>query len=140
MTTNWSDKYLNIPFVRGGRDYAGCDCGGLVLLVYRDELGLFPTDFTAYEAADFRYPQGYRKLAEALEGLMGEWVPVEEPLPFDLVRFRYGRACCHVGLYISQAAGFLHVEEAQAVSRVTPLNDLYWGRNCIEFRRYRELL
>lgn len=33
-------KYLSIPYKHLGRSFAGCDCLGLVALVYKEELGI----------------------------------------------------------------------------------------------------
>ena len=140
MMLNWTDRYLQIPFLHGGRGFGGCDCGGLVLLALREEKGVRATDFTRYESHDFRYPGGYEKIGRGIQQLLDkEWLEVDPdfPRPFDLVRFRYGRAACHVGLYVGEGL-FLHVEEGLGYARLTPLADRYWGRNFIEFKRHRE--
>ncbi|MGE4193069.1 MAG: hypothetical protein AB7E51_06750 [Pseudodesulfovibrio sp.] len=35
---SWKDKYMDISYRDRGRGYEGCDCWGLVWLVYRDTL------------------------------------------------------------------------------------------------------
>lgn len=37
---NWTDKYIAIPYLGKGSTLAGCDCWGLVELIYRNELGV----------------------------------------------------------------------------------------------------
>lgn len=39
------NKYIGIPWVAGGRSESAADCWGLVMLVYRNELGLELGDF-----------------------------------------------------------------------------------------------
>ena len=43
---SWSDKYVSppIPFKPRGRDFSGCDCGGLVLLALKDHFGIEARD------------------------------------------------------------------------------------------------
>ncbi len=36
----WVERYNRIPFVDGGRDFDGCDCWGLVRLVFLKEKGI----------------------------------------------------------------------------------------------------
>lgn len=135
---HWTEKYINIPFKEGGRNFEGCDCGGLVLLALKLEKGVLATDFTEYETADFRHMRGYEKLGKGVQELMREWEVVKQPRPFDLCRFHYAGAPCHVGIYVG-SEGFLHVER-KINTRLTKLNDPHWSANFIEFRRHKELL
>lgn len=136
---NWTDRYIGVPFLPGGRTFSGCDCGGLVLLALREEKGIAASDFNAYGSGEFKNMRGLGKIGEGVEGLMEEWVPVEEPRPFDLVRYRYGRWPCHVGIYAREGK-VLHVEEAQAFARIMDLHDIKWWPRFIEFRRHKSLV
>lgn len=42
-------KYLNIPFKHLGRDFAGCDCFGLVQLFYNQEFNLKLPEYADYQ-------------------------------------------------------------------------------------------
>lgn len=44
-------RYLNIPYRKGGRNFSGCDCLGLVQLFYQGEYGVELPAFTEYEAS-----------------------------------------------------------------------------------------
>ena len=41
-----TDQYIGIPFKEHGRGFDGCDCWGLVRLVYQCELGIKLTDYS----------------------------------------------------------------------------------------------
>lgn len=137
--TNWSDRYIGIPFAPGGRSVAGCDCGGLVLLALRREKGVIASDFNAYGRGEFGDMRGMEALGRGIEGLMEEWIPMEEPRPFDLVRYRYGRWPSHVGIY-ARPGKVLHVEEARGFSCVMDMKDTVWWPRFVEFRRHREMM
>jgi cell wall-associated NlpC family hydrolase len=51
MLPSWVSRYVGIPFVSGGRDFAGCDCYGLIRLVLSEEFGLrLPALASTYDA------------------------------------------------------------------------------------------
>ena len=136
--THWTDKYIGIPFVAGGRDANGCDCAGLVLLVLKQELGVEAIDFQNYEKAAFRRMEGYKGLGELMEqAAAAQWTVVDKPKAFDIVRFRYGRYPSHVGLYAGYRDYFLHVEESARFAQLERLSGLSWGPRFIEFRRHQ---
>lgn len=95
---SWTQKYVGIPFVSGGRDYDGCDCYGLVRLILNDEyqiqLPALNSDYS--DAMD----------CEQTKNLFKEYVPVicgtkienPEEKAVCLVRTR-GGLCTHVGIY-----------------------------------------
>ena len=139
MREHWTDKYIGIPFREGGRDFTGCDCGGLVVLALREECGIQALDFTEYEALDFMGMAGFEKIGAGIERVMGEWGAVEKPQAFDLARFYHGRYPCHVGLWSGKGGTFLHVEKHGGVARLTSMTDLAWGRRFFEFRRHKGL-
>lgn len=143
MTTNWTKKYTDpgIPFVAGGRDFSGCDCGGLVLLALKEEKGIIAKDFSNYNPKDFATREGYKHLAKLVEDALIDWpVTVDRPIPFDLVRMEVGSARCHVGLYVGNGY-FLHIEDAMgSIARLTSLDDLGWGRNIFEYRRHKAFI
>ena len=141
MGGHWTDKYIGIPFVEGGRDFNGCDCAGLVLLALKMELGLEALDFREYEKAHFAGMEGYKYLGKVMaEVIEKDWRVVDEPRPFDLVRFYYGKEPSHVGIWAGYRNMFLHVEEVGLFTRLTNLHDLSWGPRFFEFRRHKSLM
>ena len=85
---SWSNAYIGLPHVALGRARSGCDCWGLVRLVYREQLGIALPAYT---------PEGICVLEEGeIEALIGQatsdgaWEPVAEPAPFDVLIYRRG--------------------------------------------------
>lgn len=139
----WTDKYIGIPFAENGRDFDGCDCGGLVLLALRTERGIVARDFGAeYTAAEFRGREGRRHLEALIAECAREFPRVDAPRPLDVLRFAVGGAICHVGLYVDGLGGgrMLHVEETGGAARLEYINGLHWNRRLREIRRHERLL
>lgn len=90
------DGYLGIPYRDRGRDRTGCDCWGLVRLVYRELLGIdLPSGLESYDSAENR-----DAVSRAFAAGLGDWrrVPDGEVLTLDVALLSRAGARCHVGL------------------------------------------
>lgn len=126
----WTDAYMDIPFAANGRDRKGCDCWGLVRLVYYEQLDI---DLPAYDQALAN--QSIPALAAARKILRTEssrWQPVKKQKAFDLVLFRGVPG--HVGVVVD-LGDMLHVCTGMH-SIVEPYAGLAWGLKQIGFFRY----
>lgn len=103
-------KYVGIPFRDHGEDFDGCDCYGLVCLLYRTEFGL-----TLPHVGDL-YDNAYdRKKIHALLGKNSNapWcvdVTRSEWKPFDVLVFRIAGTEYHIGMWI-KPGHMLHILE-----------------------------
>jgi hypothetical protein len=112
----WTDKYLGIPFREHGRDFKGCDCGGLVLLILREERGVIARDInTILARSDYQTRAGHAKVQAAVAECLQEWVPVSkehDPRPYDLALYRLSDGTeCHCGCLVDQRY-MIHVESS----------------------------
>lgn len=103
-------SYLGIPFKDHGFGRDGCDCYGLVRLVYRHELGIeLPHLGDEYSNALTRL-----EVRKAVNRSMADgWavtVTDREPEPLDVLVFSRGAVDCHVGLWLEEGV-MLHVIE-----------------------------
>lgn len=105
---DWINDYVGVPYVENGRDRAdGWDCWGLVLVVYRERLGLELPDWK------WRPPYGPVEKLRAFAGavdLAGDYTTeLAAPEAFALALVRGGQARAHhVGVVI--AGGVLHAQ------------------------------
>ncbi|EFO33894.1 NLP/P60 protein [Roseibium sp. TrichSKD4] len=103
---SWTNSYIGIPFLNLGRDRGGCDCYGLVVLVYREKLGI--------QLASYHEDYVSCEEREEIDGLFcggvsqGPWGQVEEPSMFDIALFRRGRGAAHCGVVVTPGL-MLHV-------------------------------
>lgn len=127
--------YLGLPYKDYGRDRAGCDCFGLVRLVYaeslRIELPLYdtvgPENTAAVDAA---------ARAEADKPL---WTEVEEreAILFDVVLFARGGLLAHCGLLIPPGK-VLHSHAGARSAAVAYSSDPFLARQSRRFYRHRD--
>ncbi len=91
-------QYIGIPFQEHGRDFDGCDCWGLVRLVYQCELGIKLPDFSE------RYERCRKD--ENVPIIIGEetsrWDRVHDVAPFDVLLFLDAGRPGHVGLALDR--------------------------------------
>jgi cell wall-associated NlpC family hydrolase len=128
----WTDDYIEIPFLPDGRDRNGCDCWGLVCLVYREKLGIeLPEYKGVFEAQTIAQ---LKNVARVMEREKESWVRVEKPHEFDVAMIRSGAYAWHVGIVIDRRR-MLHVMSG-INSTVEEYTGMDWKNRIEEFRRY----
>lgn len=132
MDRNWTDRFIDIPFKPDGRDRSGCDCWGLVHLIYRERLGIELPDyrgiFTDQSLATLR------RVAEVMNQNRESWQKVDTPQPYDVVMMRSGKYTWHVGIVVSKNY-MLHIMEG-IDSCLEEYTGIMWKNRVAEFRRY----
>ena len=107
--SHWAGRYIGIPYVDGGRGHDGCDCWGLVWLVYREQ---FEVDLPSYRGT---YVSAADKadVARLLDGGRSGWraVSLDQVECGDVALLRYSDGTpAHVGVMLDQRR-MLHVHE-----------------------------
>lgn len=137
---DWLNKYMIIPFKDKGRSFEGCDCWGLVYLIYKNELGIeLPLYVDGYESANSL------EVEKLIEKNKNRWVPIKEQevRAFDCVLcssvLRVGnsavRADSHVGLIIKKGL-MLHITYGGNVSQSRYETDFTIRNRIRGFYRY----
>jgi cell wall-associated NlpC family hydrolase len=136
MTLHWSSNFVGVPWREKGRTRWGCDCWGLVRLVYTGALGLaLPS-----------YDEGYASVEERgeIDALMSEdasrwpWamVPAGREAEFDVAVFRRGAMAAHVGV-VAELGRMLHVDRERE-SCVVSYADAPWSNRLIGIYRHAQ--
>ena len=82
----WAERYMTVPFCDLGRDWDGCDCWGLVRLVYGHELGIELSEHGGINVNDVtRVVRNFRREFSA-----ETWHRAEAPRAFDVVAMSGG--------------------------------------------------
>lgn len=127
----WSNKYINIPFKDSGRDLNGCDCWGLVRLVYQQEFDIELPSFSGeYDVNDPKLLHDL--IAQHKEG----WEVITEPEPGCVVLFRMFGSESHVGVAVSSTQ-FLHAREKYA-SAIENFASTEWKNRIVGYYKYHE--
>ena len=129
---NWTDSFIEIPFKCDGRDRNGCDCYGLICLIYRERLGIILPDYAGIFTDHTMVT--LKKVARTMEEGRKRWALVDKPSPYDMVMLRTGRYVWHVGLAINKC-DMIHTM-AGIGSAIESFQNLYWKHRVVEFRRW----
>lgn len=109
FTPEKQSKYMRIPFAPHGRDARGCDCGGLVWLIYKNELGIELPDWRErYSGTTIQHSLELEEAVSTMLGENGVEVPLSEIQPFDVVAFEIAGEPIHVGVAINSQI-FMHI-------------------------------
>jgi len=129
---HWSQSFVGLPWLPGGRGRDGCDCWGLVCLVYREALQIeLPSFDGAYVTA--RERRDIAAIVSSERDKM-DWREVATPADFDVLLFRVGRYESHVGIACGRGM-MLHASSGNlsAVERIGPM----WASRLAAIYRHR---
>jgi len=127
------DRYIEVPFLEGGRDLDGWDCYGLCWYVAAEAFGrALPTYSGRYTT-----PLDYRELRRLVDSeRTTSWrdIPLGSEQPGDVMVLRTRGLPIHVGLVIGEGR-ILHCERSvgTVVERYT---GLMWARRILGVHRY----
>jgi cell wall-associated NlpC family hydrolase len=122
----WSDGYLGLPFLKGGRDRTGLDCYGLVRLVWQEQAGFAMPRFDEWDRRQEVLAREAKAFAAVSKGqeraLDAVLMNADLLIEGSSGSRKWQRRPVHLG--VIAAPGFvLHIEEGR-LSCVEPLNDL----------------
>jgi len=135
---NWLSKYVGIPFKDQGRERTGCDCWGLVRLIYLNELRIELPTYGEISANDLV------AVSQMVEGnyILEPWREIarEDIMPFDVVvmRFYGARKVGHVGVVVAGGTAVLHTERS-VDSVMVPLGHMTIRSRIVGFRRHKDI-
>lgn len=130
---SWVARYVGIPYATHGRDYHGCDCWGLVALVWREEFGVVLPE---YLGADWYRGQRPETVGADAVAFASRFAPVAPGVERtgDGVLIKMRGAPLHVGIVITPGV-MLHSHE-DADSCVESYRAPMWERRIAGFYRY----
>ena len=132
------ERYTGIPFKDHGRGHDGCDCWGLVRLVYAEELGIWMPDLgDRYGDAHARGDVDFTVDSAAAEA----WSVNVTDRPrreLDVLVFSRGGLETHVGLHV-RGCEMLHVMDGMCAA-VERYDTAKWRRRFSRALRHREAL
>jgi cell wall-associated NlpC family hydrolase len=128
------DRFVGIPYLDRGRSIVGCDCWGLLWLVYRELRGIeLPSYADRYITASDRCA-----MARLISGELDHWVevPAGQEMAFDGLLMREGAFPRHIGIVTGQGAA-LHVFDGET-SRIERYGASRLANRIVGFYRYRD--
>lgn len=134
MNRPWFEKYVGLPFVDRGRDWAGVDCWGLVRLVLWVECHIEVPSYGDISAKDLS------RVAKEVGGESGRepWLPVIYANAFDVAVMHKRRVPVHVGV-MTDRTHVLHVEIKTSAVLIDVKHPSVAFRS-INYFRHREML
>jgi cell wall-associated NlpC family hydrolase len=135
MSGLWVNRYVGLPYAPKGRDRAGCDCWGLAMIIYHEELHIRLPAYRDY-TSDVEQAEIAALVAGATTSPL--WLPVEAAAsPFDIAIFRRGRMDTHVGVII-QDGTMIHLA-GEDCSKIENYTMGSWSHRLTGIYRHAEM-
>jgi cell wall-associated NlpC family hydrolase len=132
MIATWAGVYVGIPFKTGGHDRLGCDCWGLLALIYEEVFGItVPLYSDQYDSLNVQVLA--RVVADNLPASRWRQVPVA--IPGDGLLLRVLGQEVHVGISVGDRR-FLHAAVGLDESCIERLDSPKWARRLLGTYRY----
>lgn len=131
----WSNEYVNIPFAEKGRDKKGADCWGLVMIIYKELLGI---DLPSY----LEYNDTKDKLSISgmiIDQTIKNWEFIEEgdEQEFDCAVFNISGVPMHVGVVVSPGT-MIHCERGRGTWHSEYNIEKQWNNRLEGFYRHAD--
>lgn len=134
MLPAWAEGYIGIPYKALGRDRDGCDCWGLLAMVWREQFGRELPDYNNERWTTGANAQtvgsGAQEYASQFDA-----VPMGQEDMGDGILLRMRGHPLHVGLVL-QRGTMLHTHES-ADSCIESYDRFSWKNRVIGIYRYR---
>lgn len=132
---HWSNRYVGIPFVDGGRTMRGCDCWGIVCAVYKRECGIELPGYGDISASELNAIA----FEIAKESAKEPWhlLNAGQQRDFDVAVMHRRREAFHVGIAVDSDK-VLHID-AKTDSVLVPTDHLTVKFKNILFFRHKDL-
>lgn len=130
---SWVKNYIGIPFLKNGNDRKGCDCWKLIVMIYREQLGIELTDYAEIFVDDSL--ASLKKVAKTMKQERLKWQQVQTPIPYDIILLRVDGLVCHAGLVIDRRR-MLHIMDG-VDSTIEEFTSLQWKRRVEGYYRWK---
>jgi len=125
-----TDKYLGIPYLHRGRDYKGCDCYGLILLI------LLEKDIRLIDIEEEYDPNwSFKGKNHFIENAHKEWANTAFPQEFDIVGFKNNEGIMYHAGVMLDSTRFIHTCRAGTV--ISKITDPQWKKRIVGYFRYK---
>lgn len=125
-------KMMAIPYVHKGRDYSGADCGGGIIIFYRDFRKILLPDF------NIDYDQNWAVKGDTshfIENYYKFFNKVEKPALYDIVLFQTKKGIANHGGVVLGNGKFFHIYKPGA--SINNYNDETFKRRLNGFYHYK---
>lgn len=130
------DDFVGLPYQDNGRSREGCDCWGLVRLVYAEHANItLPCYSDLYRTAEDDAAN-----AALIAGHLDEWQEVaeNEVRPLDCLLMKVGGKECHIGIVVKPGY-VLHTGLMMRFSRIELYNSIRLKKRKSRFMRHKAL-
>jgi len=129
----WVARFVGIPFVAHGRDYDGCDCWGLLRLVWRDAFGW---EAPLHDGPSWEPGTSADEISAIITRESARYPQIEpgSEKEGDGIVLRMRGGDMHIGVVVTPGR-MLHVEEACATV-VEDYRRPAWRHRIVRFHRF----